>query len=615
MVLVQFPFSYFPEHESNSGGNLLMKNFKILIMFVLIMIVWATANSLLAWERPVLIAGNDGKVYERPGIYINSTGEVYIIFQVRTTSMSSFIPLYKYDGKAVTLLKNVSEASPDVQSVYFPNVAVSDNGEIHTVWAEYTKGGQGRQYIKYRFFDGTAWQPAELLTIVEESDFCEDIRIACDSKKNAFVTLYDSTNGRCHFITKYYGQTATDSFPLSGRSKHTDIAADDNFIYMVWQHMLSPDYGILYQKKENKVNGAWLPAINLNTYYTQRPNIALDKDNKPHVTYWKDYGLDRELFYRQGGEENLSKTNLSTRLSGAAPKSFHYADFSIRADSMFATWQLGNDRGGTYIYYNWYKNGAWSGPAALPGVAFPALTVSALSPDGSNAIIVYPSNDTAIWLISNTEVVAGNPPTPVISSDKTELFWGGTDTIKFDAAGSTPAEGAVITKYEWDFGGTKKEGAQATYTYEDIKQYGSIKVTLTVTDDKRSHASLEKPILVRALYTPTIASLREVHVRTAVFDRLGMEIKWQPNPLNAAFPISGYQIFSRDNTSASKFVKIGVAKPGVLYFIDANRLLGRDYSYGVAAVDDQGRISPLDHFADSAATLSPEKTAALREVK
>lgn len=587
-----------------------MKIRKIFVVVAMLIMIFAVSIPLSAWEAPVRIAGQDGLVYERPGIFIPANGEVYVIFQVRTTSMVSYIELYKYDGETVTKMRKVSEESSTQQSTYFPNVAVSDNGEIHTVWAEYTKGSQGTQYIKYRYFDGSIWHPAVLLSTITQSSFCEDLRIACDGNRNVFVVFYDSSNGRSHFITKYWGQAVTDSFPLTGRSKHADIACDDNFIYMTWQHQLTPDYGILYQKRENKVNGAWLPSINLNSYYTQKPRIDLDADNKPHVIYWRDYGQTRELFYRLGGEENLANKDLTTRLSDSTPRSFHFADFSIRGETMLATWQLGYDRGGEAIYYNWYRNDAWSGPLKVPGVNFPALTASALSPDGSNAVIVYPSNDTAVWLVSSDKVSPGNPPTPVLTSDRTELFWGGTDTISFDASGSTPAPGATITAYEWQFSGTTKQGSKVTYTYDEIKQYGRVNVKLTVIDDKRARASLQKEINVKALYTPSITSLREVHIRTAVFDRLGMEIKWQPNTLNGPFTISGYQVFRRDNASDDDFIKIGTAKNGALYFLDATRLQGRDYSYGVAAVDDQGRISPLDHFVDSGAAraLFPEKT-------
>ncbi len=582
-----------------------MKIRKISAVVAVFSLVFAAAALLPAWEAPLRIRGNDGDVYERPGVFISSVGEVYVIFQVRTTGMASYIELFKYNGETVTKLKKLSEESGPLQSTYFPNVAVSENGEIHAVWAEYTKGSQGTQYIKYRFFDGSSWQPAVLLTTIINSDFCEDIRIACDNNKNAFIVLYDSTNGRCHFITKYFGQAATDSFPVDGRSKHADIACDSDYVYLTWQHWITTDYGIFYKKRENKANGAWGPTIDLKSVGTQRPCIALDKDSKPHITYWRDYGQTRELFYRKGGEENLTNTAMTTKLSVGEPRSYHFADFSIRGDSMFATWQLGYDRGGQAIYYNWYKDGAWSGPTALPGVSFPALTVSALSPDGSNAVVVYPSNDTAVWLISYEQVTPGNPPTPVITTDRNELFWGGSDTIKFDASGSTPAAGATITKYEWDFAGTRKEGAQATYTYEDIKQYGVVKVKLTVTDDKKARASLQKEIVVNALYTPVVTSLREVFIRTAVFNRMGMEIQWQANSLNGSSAISGYQVFRRDIASADDFVKIGDAKEGAMYFLDATRLQGHEYAYGVAAVDDQGRISPLDHFAASTPARVP----------
>ncbi len=583
-----------------------MKSFRIFDVLALFTLIFLTAAALPAWQAPVLIAGNDLKVYERPGVCVAASGEVYVIFQVRFEGMKSNIPLYKYDGETVTLLKVVSDESPELQSTYFPSVAVSEAGEIHVVWAEYTKGAQGTQYIKYRLFDGEQWRPTELLATITQSNFCEDLRIACDSGRNAFVVLYDSTNGRCHFISKYYGQAPQDSFPLEGRSKHADVACDDNYVYLAWQHMLAPDYGILYQKRENKPDGAWLPSINLNSYYTQRPSLALDDGRNPHVAYWRDYGNTRELFYRLGGEANLGNAALSTQLSVPPPRSYHFADLSVRGDSKFVSWQLGDTRGGEAAYYNWYRNGAWSGQTALPGAALPSLVVSDLSPDGENPIVVFPSGDKAIYLISHDKVTPGARPVPAISADRSELFWGGKDTISFDGSASTPAPGATLSRYVWEFGGTVKEGAKVTYTSEDIKEYGDVEVTLTVHDDRNARASLKKAIRVTALYTPQITSLREVHVRTAVFDRLGMEIRWQPNPRNSAAAITGYRAYRRDDSGGGEFAAIGDAKPGTLFFIDATRLENRAYSYAVAAIDDQERVSPLDHFADAPAGTRPQ---------
>ncbi len=577
-----------------------MKASKIPMAAIFISLIFLLSASLPAWRPPLLIAGNDGKVYERPGMCVPASGEVYITFQVRTLDMQSHIPLYKYDGETVTLLKVVSDESPASRSTYFPNVAVSDAGEIHVAWAEYTKGAQGTQYIKYRFFDGETWRPAELLATVTQSNFCEDLRIACDSERNAFVVFYDSTNGRCHFISKYYGQAPQDSFPLSGRSKHADVACDDDYVYLAWQHQLTPDYGILYQKRENKPDGAWLPAINLNTYYTQRPSLALDDDRNPHIAFWRDYGNTRELYYRPGGEANLGDATLNKLLSAPPPRSYHFADLSVRGDSRFVSWQVGDTRGGEAAYYNWYRNGAWSGQALLPGAALPALIVSGLSPDGANPIVVYPSGDKAIYLISHEKVTPGALPVPAFTSDRSELFWGGSDTISFDASASTPAPGATLSRYLWQFAGTVKEGMKVTYTSAEIKEYGDVQVTLTVQDDRNARASLRQTVRVTALYTPEITSLREVHVRTAVFDRLGTEIRWQPNPRNAAYAISGYRVYRRDDSGGDEFAPIGDAKPGALFFVDATRLQGRSYSYGVAAVDDQGRVSPLDHVAEAA---------------
>ncbi len=67
------------------------------------------------------------------------------------------------------------------------------------------------------------------------------------------------------------------------------------------------------------------------------------------------------------------------------------------------------------------------------------------------------------------------------------------ETVSFDAGASTDPDGSVVS-YAWDFGdGTQSTGAQTTHAYSNVGQYP---VSLTVTDNEGSQATLQQSVVV-----------------------------------------------------------------------------------------------------------------------
>lgn len=106
------------------------------------------------------------------------------------------------------------------------------------------------------------------------------------------------------------------------------------------------------------------------------------------------------------------------------------------------------------------------------------------------------------WLRTNVRACGYEPanvaPTAVIASADSVTA---TDTLEFDAGGSSDSDGTIAT-YAWDFGdGTSAQGAKVSHAFARSGRYD---VTLTVTDNRGATATAMKTIAV-ANAAPTAA--------------------------------------------------------------------------------------------------------------
>jgi hypothetical protein len=575
----------------------IMKNRTKFVVYACMALMLLAAAPLAAWEPPVHIAGQPDFLFMRPSIKFGPSGRAYVVYEARDQKTGrNDIFLRSYNGTSISAVTNVTEGNPYARSPYYPDIAVTKNEELHVVWVEYQRGAQAvAQYVKYRFFNGKTWGPIEDLATIALSDWCEDLRVAADSDNNMFAVIWNATKGRCSYISKYFGKKATVGFPVEGRSKHADIACDDNYIHIVWQHLLPIDYGIMYQRRPNVEGTSWEKAVNMNAYYTQRPRLDLDNNGNPHVAFWEDRGNDRRLWYR-AWNGNLTSRDKTVMISTDEYVSYHFLDFSIKNNSMFATWQAGNYFTGFsgIVRYARKRSGAntWEPQADMPDTPSPVLVASDQTWDGSIAGVVYADGNVAITLHVSDKLVTNNLPQAVIAVDKEEVFWG--ESVNFNGSGSSDSDGSIV-KYEWRVIQDKANFEGATASYKFDVSYGSVRVRLTVTDDKNGIGTADKIINVKALYTaPATWSWQKIS--TLLYNREGNVVKWTANAKNeaAGYNIVNYRIFRKETGGA--FLQIGEVTADRSTFADVTAGSGIPYVYAVAAVDDQGRQSPYDNF-------------------
>ncbi len=555
---------------------------------------------LWGWSRPITVANDSGYTYEKPQVKYDSSGTAYVSYTANTVgSKKSNIFLSRFDGRSVEFVKNVSETS---NHAYEGDVGISASGRIHLAWVEYAPNNPTTQSIKYRSYSGS-WSTIQTLGQVTSTDLVEDLRMAVDRNNNVFVVFMVWPAGRCQFISKYGSAVSFQNFPVTGRSKHPDVAVDDRYVYIAWQHLVSSRYTILSQKKNNVAGGSWLATQDLRHYDTQRPRTDADSSYNPHVIYWHDLGATRKLFYKYWRGTSFSSSQVVSDPS--AYYAYHFADFEVKGTQMIATMQMGGYYGGRAIYYNWANNGVWGGLRELPGTL--AMQPTMASVDMTSAykvVIAVASTNKAVYLIqSEGDAPEPPPPAPEANLPPTATF-SFTPlqglyplSVNFNAKNSRDSDGQIVS-YNWDFGdGAKGSGSAIEHVYQGKNRF---RVTLTVTDDDGASATATGEVEVFGLYPPLDVQFARYENRNLFSIEYLYKITWSQNPNNidVGASIVAYKIYRRLKGSSYGYGHFYTypsgGQPNYEYL---DRSLGRtayEYEYRISSVDGAGRESDLN---------------------
>jgi PKD repeat protein len=472
-----------------------MKNF-ILFMILLLMI-----HSVYAVEETLVKIAEEANIaYYKPEVEISPSGDIYIAYQAENQSSGGseiYLSKYSSSGK-VSFVKNLSDSSA---YSYEPEIYIPNNGYIHASWADQTND---THVIKYRYFNGSTWSNTINLGQVGDSENIEDLRINVDEAGNVFVVFMYWPAAKCIFISKYGNNISFENFPLSGRSKHPDVAADSNYVHIVWQYKPGKDYTIAYSRRPNQRGSKWEPWIDLEYYITQRPRMSLAGSNTPHVVFFhKNEKGSKRLFHKQKTGNRFSDVKIMSDPNRF--ENYHFCDINAASENnIIVTMQRGGWAGGQYVSYNWKRNGTWNGYSAFSKTngLRPTKQSVDLASDRFFAAVAFCQKSDSVYLLLAEESggPGGNAPT---ASFTFSPFGGHAPLdVTFDASASTDPDGQ-ITNYNWNFGDTFTGAGQTVlHRYETQGEYT---VTLTVTDDDGKTHSTSHIIIVEPPNQPPVA--------------------------------------------------------------------------------------------------------------
>ena len=469
-------------------------------IFILVFVIVWMFMPLCADETLIKIAGEANFAYFKPEVKISPSDDIYIAYRAQNENNGrSEIYLSKYSSPGnVSFVKNLSESPAHS---YEPEIDIPGNGTIHAAWAD--QSGD-THVIKYRYFNGSTWSSIMTFGQVDNSENIEDLRIAVDESGNVFVVFMFWNAARCRFISKYGNNISFEDFPLNGRSKHPDVAADSSYVHIVWQYKESDEYTIAYQRRPNQRNSQWQPWVDLEFYGTQRPRMSLDSGNTPHVVFFENFGSTRNLYYKKWNGQKFDGLKIMSNASRA--ETYHFCDISAaNFDNMIVTMQRGGWSGGQNVSYNWKKNGKWSGFSFFSKSVGPRPTKQSvdLAPDRFFAAVACADKDDAVYLLLAEEEGSPGGNAPTASFTFSPITGPAPLDVTFDASASSDPDGQ-ITNYNWTFGdGLTGTGQTTTHRFQNQGEYT---VTLKVTDNDGKSGSTSHNLIVEEPNEPPLAA-------------------------------------------------------------------------------------------------------------
>lgn len=481
--------------------NDIKRIYVVTVVFIL-SLLWGNSALFSLKETLVKIADNANTGYFKPEVKISPNGDIYVIYQaLNEGSNRSDVHLSKYgaNGK-VSFVKNLSDSSA---YSYEPEIDIRDNGDVHTVWCE--QSGD-THVIKYRFFNGSSWSGTQNLGQVGDTEIVEDVRIAVDQSGNVFVVFMHWQAAKCKFISKYGNNISFESWPLSGRSKHPDVAVDSNHVHIIYQYRETGDpYTIAYNRRPNRQNSSWEDWIDLEFYGVQRPRMDLDTSNVPHAVFFENFGSTRNLWYKKKSGNKFGSLKIMTNPS--KDETYHYCEVLADNDNnVLVTMQRGGTGGGKFVGYNWLRNGKWSGYSSFSKtVGLRPTKQSADIVDGEfYAAVTFCERDNVVWLLIAEEdgSPGGTGTAPTANFTFSPLGGHAPLNVTFDASASSDDDGD-ITAYTWTFGdGATGTGQMPSHTYA---AEGTYTIRLTVTDNDGKTGTTTRTIIVDPPNQPPVA--------------------------------------------------------------------------------------------------------------
>jgi PKD repeat protein len=465
-------------------------------------------HALSAWTPPIQISAQSGVKHLKPTVCFSPAGKVFVVYE-----KGEQIHLSSYDGNSVAFVKKISEST---LVAYEPAMWINRLGHIHIAWIEAASYAAETQHVRYRFFNGSSWSAVTTLKTISipgtlpggfVTRKVEDLRAAADENDNAFLAFMIWPSARCQFISKYGSVVKLETWPMSGRSKHPDVAVDANYVHVAWQQLWDRDYTVAYCRRANTVNGKWQTVIDIKDGI-HRPRIAVDSSRVPHVFYMADiYTPDysRNSIYKYWTGSGFSSKFV---VSDDSPRLYSNLGLGVADSRNVFTMELAN----VLIFYNWKRNGEWSGHRRLvQALTRPDYTSAALSPNGEIAAIAYADHGDSIYLhVSEEDFPPPNNQPPTARFTFSPASGPLPLTVTFNASASTDPDGQILG-YSWSFGDDSMGSGVATQHVFRIQK--RCKITLTVTDNYGAAGTAigwvdvlepNRPPVARFTHAPTI---------------------------------------------------------------------------------------------------------------
>jgi PKD repeat protein len=385
-------------------------------------------------------------------------------------------------GRTWTTPRNLSQSSKVYASGERTcDIDVDGLGRVYAVWIE-------SNVIKLAQFVDGAWQNPIAVATARAS--MNTPKIAAGPQGDLYIAWW--TEDGTVFSRSKVGGAWEDVRAVSApglRSKFTDIALGNQFVYLTWMEGTSGGYRAVYAWRAAAAGSSWSSpgALPSTGYEEQHPIVVADANDIPNVVWSPELtaGGVRYIAYTRGTGGGFTAPE---RISSETV--LHYPSLAIRGQTLFACWQTGSYRAGFSINFNIRTGGAWKGEESLPGSRGSTFSDISASPTGDIVYVVWDAaND--IYFARAVESQENLPPVADFALSPASGDF--PLTVAFDGSASYDPDGK-IADYGWAFGdGTTGKGKTIRHAFTGK---GTFTVRLTVRDNRGAKGTATRSVEV-----------------------------------------------------------------------------------------------------------------------
>ncbi len=311
-----------------------------------------SARNGSSWSSPASIDYPDDVGYH-PSLAIDSNDHLHVTYVDNTNGNLEYMT---HDGSSWS-----TPISPDNSGNMYrfsdSSLAIDSNDHLHVTYLDYTNGN-----LEYMTHDGSSWSTP--VSLDSTDDVGRYSSLAIDSNNNLHVTYYDATNSDLEYMT-YDGSSWSVPISLDSRSYvgyQSSLAIDSNDnLHVTYRDI--PNASLEYMIYDGFL---WSTPISLDSNsgsddYIGAPSLAIDFDDRLHVTYYDDETASLEYMTYDGSSWSIPYT-LNSQCRGL--------DSSLAIDSnnhLHVTYHC--DIGRNTLEYISYNDSSWSTRASIDNSA------------------------------------------------------------------------------------------------------------------------------------------------------------------------------------------------------------------------------------------------------
>ena len=268
-----------------------------------------------SWSTPISpdSSGNISR-YSSPSLAIDSNDHLHVTYSDDTNGNLEYMT---HDGSSWST--PVSLDSRDYDAIQ-PSLAIDSNDNLHVTYGTAPEENAGEMNLEYMTYDGSSWSTP--ISLDSRSGVGSKSSLAIDSNDNLHVTYRDYPNASLEYMT-YDGSSWSTPISLDSNSYADDyigapsLAIDsDDRLHVTYYDRLSA--GLEYVTYDGF---SWSTPLTLDNQNCLQSSLAIDSNDHLHVTYHCDRGRETLEYISHDGSSWSTRTSIHN--SSGDPAGYH----------------------------------------------------------------------------------------------------------------------------------------------------------------------------------------------------------------------------------------------------------------------------------------------------